>query len=336
VLPDLLIRFAVSLLPVLLFLLTLMYLDSDKLVHVRNLVLAILVGCSAALVSLLLNDRVIGATGIERITVTRYVAPAIEEILKASWVAWLIARKRVGFLVDAAIVGFAVGTGFALIENTYYIQTLHVDSMVIWMIRGLGTAVMHGGMTALYGLITKSLYDRLGERPVVFLPGLLVAFGLHSFYNHFILPPVVATVVLHATLPAILLFTFWQSERSTRRWLGTQMDVDAELLEILNSGNITGSRIGQYVEMLKTQFAPEVLVDMVCYLRIRVELAIAAKGILMMREAGFKASPPEGIGEQFAELRHLEHSIGATGRLALAPFLRHSTRDLWQIYMLDQ
>jgi hypothetical protein len=88
--------------------------------------------------------------------------------------------------------------------------------------------------------------------------------------------------------------------------------------------------------MLKTQFAPEVLVDMVCYLRIRVELAIAAKGILMMREAGFKASPPEGIGEQFAELRHLEHSIGATGRLALAPFLRHSTRDLWQIYMLDQ
>ncbi|HEX5133396.1 MAG TPA: PrsW family glutamic-type intramembrane protease [Candidatus Krumholzibacteria bacterium] len=333
---ELITRFAVSLLPVLLFLVTLVYLDSYKLVHIRTLVLAIFVGCGVALLSLLLNDRVIDTLGLQRTTVTRYIAPVIEELLKAVWVAWLIGRKRLGFLVDAAIVGFAVGTGFALIENTYYIQTLHTKAIIIWMIRGLGTAVMHGGMTALYGIVTKSLYDRFGAKPAVFLPGLLLAFSMHSFYNHFILPPVVATVVLHATLPGILLFAFWQSERSTRRWLGTQMDVDAELLEILNSGGIGESRIGHYVETLKQQFSPEVLVDMLCYLRIHVELAISAKGLLMMREAGFKASPPDDIREQFVELRHLEKSIGPTGRLAIGPFLHQSTRDLWQIYMLDQ
>jgi RsiW-degrading membrane proteinase PrsW (M82 family) len=151
---DLPIRFLVSLLPVVLFLLTLVYLDSYKLVHMRNLLMAILVGCGAALVGLVLNDSVISALGLNRLVVSRYVAPPIEECLKAVWVVWLIGRKRVGFLVDATIVGFAVGAGFALIENTYYVQTLKTSGIFVWMIRGLGTAVMHGGVTALLALTT--------------------------------------------------------------------------------------------------------------------------------------------------------------------------------------
>jgi hypothetical protein len=298
--------------------------------------MAILVGCGAALVSLVLNDSVISAQGLNRLVVSRYVAPPIEECLKAVWVVWLIGRKRVGFLVDATIVGFAVGAGFALIENTYYVQTLKTSGIFVWIIRGLGTAVMHGGVTALLALTTKSLFDRHGGRPWVYLPGFLIATFLHSLYNHFILPPMTTTIVLYVTLPGILLLAFWRSERATRRWLGTQMDVDSELLEIITSGSIAESRIGHYVETLKQQFSPEVLIDLLCYLRIHVELAISAKGLLMMREAGFKASPPEGTKEQFNELRHLEKSIGPTGRLALAPFLHQSTRDLWQIYMLDQ
>jgi RsiW-degrading membrane proteinase PrsW (M82 family) len=332
---DLITRFLVSLLPVVLFLVVLVYLDSYKLVHMRNLIMAILVGCGAALLSLVLNETVIAKLALDRTVVSRYVAPPIEEFIKGLWVVWLISRKRVGFLVDAAIVGFAVGTGFALIENTYYIQTLHASSVFVWIIRGLGTAVMHGGVTALFGIISKNLYDVSGKW-TAFIPGFLVAVVVHSLYNHFILPPVMTTIVLYATLPGILLFAFWQSERSTKRWLGTQMDVDAELLEIITSGSISESRIGHYVETIKEQFSPEVLVDMLCYLRIHVELAISAKGLLMMREAGFKASPPAGTQEQFRELRHLEKSIGPTGRLALAPFLHQSTRDLWQIYMLEQ
>jgi hypothetical protein len=114
------------------------------------------------------------------------------------------------------------------------------------------------------------------------------------------------------------------------------MDVDAELLDIINAGRISESRIGAYVDTLKQRFTPEVLLDLLCYLRLHVELAISAKGLLMMRAAGFKASPPAGTPEKFRELKHLEKSIGPTGRLAIAPFLHTSARDLWQIYMLDQ
>ncbi len=333
---DLVVRFSVSLLPVVLFLVTLVYLDSYKLVHVRSLVMAILFGCGVALVCLTINNAVIHDLGVPRRLSSRYVAPVLEEFLKAAYVGWLIARGRVGFPVDAAVVGFAVGTGFALIENTYYLQRLDSAGILVWAVRGLGTAVMHGGMTAIFAMVAKTFFDRRQGRGAWWLPGLALAIALHSLFNHFILPPVMSTLVLHITLPALILFVFWRSERVTKQWLGTQMDVDAELLDIINSGNMSESRIGHYVETMKKQFAPEVLIDILCYLRVHVELAISAKGLLMMREAGFKASPPAGTQEKFRELRHLEKSIGKTGRLAIAPFLHTSSRDLWQIYMLDQ
>jgi hypothetical protein len=113
------------------------------------------------------------------------------------------------------------------------------------------------------------------------------------------------------------------------------MDVDSEMLEIIHSGTMSESRIGQYVEELRRQFEPAMVVDMLCYLRIRTELAISAKGMLMMNEAGFKAVTPEGTREKFVELRHLEKTIGATGRLAMKPLLHQSTRDLWQIHHID-
>src|SRR5512134_4113830 len=97
---DLIVRFAVSLVPVVLFLLTLNYLDSFRLVRPRHIVTALLFGVAAALVSLTINDAVMQATGMKRAMISRYIAPPIEETLKAAWVAWLIARRRVGFMVD--------------------------------------------------------------------------------------------------------------------------------------------------------------------------------------------------------------------------------------------
>jgi RsiW-degrading membrane proteinase PrsW (M82 family) len=332
---DYAIRIAVSLVPVVLFLLTLIALDSYKLVRARDLVLAILVGCGIALLCLSINDFLIRALAIPRVTFSRYGAPPIEELAKTGFVLWLVRRGRIGFLVDAAIVGFAVGTGFALIENAYYVQILETDNTLVWIIRGLGTAVMHGGVTAIGAVVAKGVFDRSGGRRFWFLPGLLLATVLHSMFNHFVLGPVGETILLHAVMPPLIALVFWHSERSTRRWLGSQMDVDAELLEIIQSGRVAESRIGRYLDAVRHQVPPAVLVDMLCYLRLRVELAIAAKGLLMMRAAGFKAAVPEGTREKFVELRHLEKTIGPTGRLAMAPCFHQSTRDLWQIYHLE-
>jgi hypothetical protein len=56
---------------------------------------------------------------------------------------------------------------------------------------------------------------------------------------------------------------------------------------------------------------------------------------MMLRQANLNFTRDPELPDQLAELRHLERRIGVTGKLAVTPFLRTSSRDLWQIYMLN-
>jgi hypothetical protein len=240
-------------------------------------------------------------------------------------------------MVDSAIYGFAVGAGFAFLENVQYLQTLEDSNPFLWIIRGFGTAIMHGGTTALLGIVSKSLTDRKSsDHWIVFVPGLVLAIVIHSFFNHFVFSPQLSTAMIVALLPAILLVVFTQSEKATRQWLGVGFDSDQQLLEMITTGKISETRIGLYLQSLKARFPGELVADMLCVLRLHVELAIRAKGILLMREAGFKPSPDPEIKEKFAELAYLEKSIGKTGQLAILPFIHTSSRELWQLHMLGK
>ena len=84
------------------------------------------------------------------------------------------------------------------------------------------------------------------------------------------------------------------------------------------------------------RFSGEVLADMLCYLRLHVELALKAKGLLLMRVSGFDLPPDPELQATFDELAYLERSIGRTGRLAIMPFVHHSDRDRWQLHLLGR
>src|SRR5258708_15340846 len=143
-----LLRAALGLLPVLCFLSALLFLDSYKLVKLRSVVLVVALGAMAAGASYVINGRLLGETAIEFDTFTRYVAPVIEELLKGPVIVMLVRAHRIGFLVDAAILGFAVGTGFAPVGNLTYLHVAPDARMGTSIVRGFCTAVMHGGATA--------------------------------------------------------------------------------------------------------------------------------------------------------------------------------------------
>ena len=73
---------------------------------------------------------------------------------------------------------------------------------------------------------------------------------------------------------------------------------------------------------------------MLCLLRLHAELALRAKGILMLRESGFPVKREPEIDEKLAELEYLTKSIGKTGELSIAPVLHSSSADVWQLKML--
>jgi protease PrsW len=313
-------------LPVALFLLSLVYLDSYKLVRLRTLVALIVIGCAAAALSLIINHWLL-RLGLDRRLLTRFAAPAIEEVLKAIPILWMMRTRRIGFLIDAAICGFAVGAGFALAENLYFLSTLATAPPALWVVRGFGTAVMHGGTTAIFAIVAKSRRASLG---------LLIAFVLHSLFNHFILSPAMSTLVIVLILPPLLVMVFAQSERLLQEWIGTGFDLDSELLQVMSSGQFAESRAGQYLQSLRDHFDGGVLADMLCFLRLQTELSLRAKGVLMMRESGFPVKKDAEVREKLNELRYLKETIGKTGELALAPLLHRTPQDLWQLQVLGE
>jgi len=140
--------------------------------------------------------------------------------------------------------------------------------------------------------------------------------------------------VLLVIAPMTLFVAFELSERSTREWLGHGLDRDAELLELVQSGQIVDTHVGEYLHTLRERFDGPVVADMLCLLEVRVELAMRVKGLLLARAAGIEVPVDERTRAQLKELLFLEKSIGATGRLALGPLLPEG-RERWQIGLLE-
>jgi RsiW-degrading membrane proteinase PrsW (M82 family) len=324
-------------LPVLTFLAALLYLDSYKLMTARAVLGVVVIGALAAGASYVTNAAALSALHLDLRTFSRYVAPLIEEAWKGLIIVVLIRKHRIGFLVDAAIFGFAAGTGFAMVENFHFLGTIPDAGIGTWIVRGFGTAIMHGGATALFAVMSLALLEEAKRSTLLpLVPGFVLAAALHSAFNHLSQSPRLATLAMIVILPPLSYVIFERSEKTTEDWLGEGFDADAEMLELINSGRLTESPVGKYLETLKDKFKGPVVADLVCYLRLHTELAIRAKGILIMRQNGFDTPIDDETRDKFDEMRYLEKSIGKTGVLAVHPLLRMSRKDLWQMYMLGK
>lgn len=329
------VKILISLLPVFFFLAGLLLLDSFKLIKKSMLIGAILWGISAAILSYLTAQVNIHLFSFDAKLYSRITAPIVEELLKAICIIYLLRTNKIGFLVDAAIYGFAIGSGFSFLENIYYLNVLTSNNILLWLIRGVGTAVMHAGCTGIFAILAKNMSDKISDKRfyliiLCVIPPILV----HSIFNQFLISPIIMTLLQIIILPILILFVFNLSERSLTSWMELSLETDVELLKMMNSNEISKTNIGRYLNTLQKSFSPLVLSDMLCYLKTYTELAVRAKGILIMRNAGFNITIAPDTKEKFEELNYLNKSIGPTGKIALSPLILQSTQDLWQIYFV--
>jgi len=346
------IQILVSLLPVFIFLIILIYLDSYKLVKISTVLLIIVIGCAVALMSYGINKMLLNLLQFNIKSYARYIAPVIEESVKAAFIIYMISKKKIGFMVDAVIYGFAIGAGFAFVENIYYLSVVGSSSIFLWIIRGFGTAVMHGGTTAIFAILTKNIFDRSDKIKIlnylpgllsavlyhslflVFIPGLFSAIMIHSIFNQLLLPAIAITLLQLILLPMLIIFVFYRSEIALRNWMETGLNNDIDLLGQIDNGIFSESHAGQYLLSLQNKFSGTILADALCLIKIHSELSIKAKGVILMRKVGLPVIIEDEVKEKLNELKYLEKSIGPTGKLAIAPIFNISTKDLWQLYML--
>jgi RsiW-degrading membrane proteinase PrsW (M82 family) len=331
------LRVAFALLPVLIFLAALRVLDSYKLVSLRTVGAALAAGAVAATICYGINTVIFRQLHADQDQYIHFGAPVVEELAKGAFWVFLIATARVAFMVDSAICGFAIGAGFALVENVSYLQVLNGRGFGVWLMRGFGTAVMHGGVAAIGAFISVYLSESRQWRGVrQFAPGLVAAMMLHSLFNQGALSPAGSTAATVAGLPLIFMVVFYFSERSLHRWLGGKLDQDIDMIAMIASGEFKQTQQGAYLMSLNDAFPPEVRGDMLTFLHLTLELSARAKGDLMRREVGLEVLPDPALESHFKELRYLKKSIGPTGMLAIRPLLSQTPRDLWEMHHLGR
>jgi len=331
-----LVQVVVSVLPVLVFLFALELIDTYKLLGIRRVMQMLAAGCATAAACYFVNTSFY-RLGVPPDPWARFGAPLLEEVAKGAWVCWLIRASRIGFMVDAAISGFAVGAGFAVLENLLYVPDLAAAGFATAAIRGFGTAMMHGGATAILGVVSV---NRAEMRGVIwfdtFAPGLAIAVSIHTLYNQPVLPPVTKAVALLILLPVLLSVVFWRSELALERWVGTKLDKDIDLLQIIATGDFSSSHAGKYLRSLESAFGALVLGDMLCYLQLSLELSAQAKGDLLRREMGFPVEKDPDQRVRLKELHYLERQLGRAGKIALTPLLGSSLRDIWDLHRMSK
>lgn len=329
-------KIAVSLTPVLLFLGLFLFFDSFRLVNRWVLIICLVWGGVAASISLVGNTLMADLLHLSFDTLSRYVAPFTEEILKISILLLLISRHRIGFAVDAAIYGFAVGSGFAFTENLIYLLQVGPEqaSFWTWMARGAGTAVMHGGSTAIAGVI---LVNRLTDSRKLLQPFLLavvVSYFIHALYNAFLLNPLVSALVVVILVPAAMITVFKMGERNLQRWLDMGMDAEVSLLLMINRGTFSGTRAGAYLLSVKDHFPKEVVMDIYGFMALYLELSVKAKSMMLLKENDLPLPVEPDIKDKLRELDRLRRKIGRSGLLALRPILRMNRSDIWALSIL--
>ena len=196
------------------FLAALRVLDSYKLVSLRTVGSALAAGAVAAAVCYGINTVVFRQLHANPDLYIHFGAPVVEELAKGAFWVFLIATARVAFMVDSAICGFAIGAGFALVENMTYLEVLQGRGFGVWLMRGFGTAVMHGGVAAIGAFLSVYLSESRQWRGArQFVPGLVVAMILHSLFNQGVLSPAGSTAATVVGLSVIFMVVFYFSER---------------------------------------------------------------------------------------------------------------------------
>ena len=181
--------------------------------------------------------------------------------------------------------------------------------------------------------LTTASRARLAVAMGVVAFGLDVFSGRRSLHRRLVLRALAVNIVL----PLVIYFVFQHSERALLDWLDTGLDADVQLLAAINAGTFLDSHSGRYLQALRDRFRGEDLADMLCLLRLHSELALRAKGVLLLRETGLEETPLDAeTRDKLTELAQLKRAIGGLGMLALRPLIVASGKDVWELTLLRE
>ena len=330
--------FAVSLIPIIVYIIFIYKIDHFALISIKRLLLLALIGMLTALACFglfLLTDRVISGKSAD------IIHPVIEELVKSIPLLILAFRKRIAFFIDSVICGAAVGGGFSFLENIFYLVLGDSVDLSTGLFRGLEVALIHMGCSAIIAagmmMVVRQTERKRSRMPmstndIIKTTALfVVALAFHIFHNTFQFTPIMQFVWVLSVMIGMIAVVYFYDIDMTHRWLDKGLDMQINLLRSIEGGHLLNTPTGTFLESVKELFPPNVYFDIICYVRLQIELSVAAKTRFMLHEVGMdeplEANKKELYMSQFVELIELEKNIGPSAKMTIAPIVKLSPAD---------
>lgn len=328
-------QYIASLLPIIIYILVVYEIDHFALVNRHRLLLLVGCGMLMALVCFGLFSWLDGV-------LPDGTHPVVEEGVKALPLLVLAGRKRMVFFIDSVICGAAVGGGFSILENLFYLVLGQEAGLGSMLFRGLEVALIHIGCSAVVaaGLVlvvqqTERWRSRLGVKPfdvVMTILLLVAAIAAHVCHNQLHFNPVMQFVSVLSVMGGLLAWTYFYDVDMIHRWLDGGLDEQIQLFQSIQRGQLIHTPTGIFLESVKASFPPLVYFDIICYVRLHAELSVTAKVRFLMRESGML--PPLGEHERqqvlakYQEFKQLEKNMGASAMMTIAPVVKLHPADV--------
>ena len=315
--------------PLALFIILLVVMDSFSLTRWSTLVFSILAGMFMYLVSWLICR-------IPAIGESKLLMSAVEELCKGAILYLLIARHKVGLLGDATIYGSAIGAGFGLLSNIFFLTAEGGADLWHTFFLGCEAAVMHIGCTSLLAMVLIMVHQgKFGASRRAKVLGTIIAF-LVTIIVHYVhaLEPIDPRIL---TLLLIIYFViskhslFKKNSKFVHDWLDEGINNEINLLGAVKRGEFSSTKAGEYLLSVKESFEPETLFDMLCYVQTYLELSIAARSNMILKEAGMAPMHDPTNASRLEELKALRKRIGPTAEITLRPIVDRNQVNRWAI-----
>ena len=315
--------------PLALFIVYLVVMDSFKLTKWPTLLFSIGAGLVMFLVSYLICR-------IPAIGESKLLTSAVEELCKGAIVYLLIARRKVGLLGDATIYGSAIGAGFGLLSNIFYLSAHGEADVWHTIFLGCEAAVMHIGCTSLLAMALIMVHQgKFGATRTAKVLGTIVAFVVTILvhYIHALEPinPLILTILLIIYFFLSKRSLFKKNSKFVHDWLDEGINSEITLLGSVRRGEFASTKAGEYLLSLRDNYTPETFFDMLCYIQNYLELSIAAKSNLMLKEAGMEPVHDPVNQSRILELHALRKRIGPTAEIAVSPIVDRNQVNTWAV-----
>jgi RsiW-degrading membrane proteinase PrsW (M82 family) len=268
-------------------------------------------------------------------TMVRFLAPVVEESLKALIIIFMVRRPKFTYFIDGAIYGFATGIGFAIFENYEYILGHSGAALAVAINRVISTNLMHAAACAAVGIVMgwarfKKPFPRIG----LSVGGVLLAMTLHMGFNNLVTRVTTGWLLVYAVLVGggaaglialMMRIGFKEEQTSIRETLGVADRVGRE--EVKAVLNI--AKVDDVLKLIAARFGTGKAAQIEKLLLVQARLGILKNNAEKTADEKIRAETLAQIGPLRQEMESARREIGS---YAMA-YLRYThLEELFSVY----